>query len=55
MRAFFVTLLLVMAGVAAPAQPAAAAVPAFTDGYGREIVLRGFNVSGSTKLYASGC
>ncbi|GAA0443004.1 endoglycosylceramidase [Actinoplanes capillaceus] len=54
MRAFFVTLLLVMAGVVAPARPAAAAVPAFTDAYGREIVLRGFNVSGSTKLYENG-
>jgi hypothetical protein len=52
MRAFFLALLLVVAGLAAPARPAAAAAP--TDAHGREIVLRGFNVSGSTKLYENG-
>ncbi|GIE31778.1 endoglycosylceramidase [Actinoplanes italicus] len=51
MRAFFLALLLVLAGFVAPAQPAAAAV---SDAAGREIVLRGFNVSGSTKLYENG-
>jgi hypothetical protein len=52
MRAFFLALLLVVASLAAPARPAAAAAP--TDTHGREIVLRGFNVSGSTKLYENG-
>ncbi|GAA1612466.1 cellulase family glycosylhydrolase [Actinoplanes couchii] len=51
MRALFVTLLLVVVGVFVPAQSAVAAP---TDSRGREIVLRGFNVSGSTKLYENG-
>jgi hypothetical protein len=52
MRAFFLALLLGVAGIVAPVPPAAAAAP--TDTHGREIVLRGFNVSGSTKLYENG-
>ncbi|MDI6101798.1 cellulase family glycosylhydrolase [Actinoplanes sp. NEAU-A12] len=51
MRAFLSALLLLTVGVVLPAQPAAAAP---TDPAGREIVLRGFNVSGSTKLYENG-
>ncbi|GAA4941489.1 cellulase family glycosylhydrolase [Actinoplanes utahensis] len=51
MRAFLVTLLLLVVGVAVPAQPVEAAP---TDPSGRQIVLRGFNVSGSTKLYENG-
>ncbi|HWS36105.1 MAG TPA: cellulase family glycosylhydrolase [Actinoplanes sp.] len=51
MRALFVALLLVVVGLVVPVQPAVAAP---TDSRGREIVLRGFNVSGSTKLYENG-
>jgi hypothetical protein len=51
MRAFFLALLLVLAGFVAPARPVSAKV---ADGDGREVVLRGFNVSGSTKLYENG-
>jgi hypothetical protein len=51
MRAFFLALLLLLAGFVAPARPASAAT---SDSFGREIVLRGFNVSGSTKLYENG-
>ncbi|GAA0570705.1 hypothetical protein GCM10010390_87420 [Streptomyces mordarskii] len=59
-----------LAAVAAPGTPAAAAEAPwfdgrvadqmtvdgtrFADGYGREIVLRGFNVSGETKLEENG-
>lgn len=51
MRAFFVALLLLVVGLVVPVRPAGAAP---TDSRGREIVLRGFNVSGSTKLYENG-
>ncbi|SDT57550.1 cellulase family glycosylhydrolase [Actinoplanes derwentensis] len=51
MRALFLALLLVVVGIVVPVQPAVAAP---TDSRGREIVLRGFNVSGSTKLYENG-
>ncbi|MEV6343674.1 cellulase family glycosylhydrolase [Actinoplanes sp. NPDC051851] len=53
-RAFFVFVLLGIA-VAVPQPALAAGLPAgFTDSYGRELTLRGFNVSGSTKLHESG-
>jgi hypothetical protein len=50
--------LIVLAGVAliaAPAPASAAPLPGvFRDEFGRELVLRGFNVSGSTKLRETG-
>jgi len=56
MRAFLVFILAGLPAVlpAQPATAAAAAAPVLTDAYGREITLRGFNVSGSAKLYENG-
>jgi hypothetical protein len=53
MRALLVFTLL-GAGLTASQSAAAAATSGFIDQYGREVTLRGFNVSGSGKLHESG-